>query len=127
MARATDFPGLAALADAAGRQPTELPTFLGAPPALAELRARRGEIFAAAGRNRASNVRVFGSVARGEAGATSDLDLLIDLDERGSLLDIAGLVVELQDLLACPVNVTRAGGLRRPELRARILTEALPL
>lgn len=94
---------------------------------MAELRARRQDVLAIAARNGASNVRIFGSVARGAAAATSDLDLLVDLDAERSLLDIAGLVVELQDLFQCPVNVTRAGGLRRPELRARVLAEAIPL
>lgn len=98
MVRGIDFPGMTALADAAPRRVTERPNSLGAPPTLADLRTRRHEILAIAARNRASNVRVFGSVARGEAGVSSDLDLLIDLDDRGSLLDIAGLVVELQDM-----------------------------
>jgi predicted nucleotidyltransferase len=75
----------------------------------------------------ATNLRVFGSVARGEQGSASDLDLLIDLDEGRSLLDIAGLVVALEDLLGCRVDITREGGLRDPDLRARILAEAVPL
>lgn len=78
-------------------------------------------------RHGAGNARVFGSVARGDARKESDLDLLLDLEPGRSLLDLAGVVVDLQDLLGCRVDVTREGGLRRPALRARILREAITL
>ncbi len=75
------------------------------PPGLEELRARREEILVVAARHGASNIRVFGSVARGEAEADSDLDLIVDMEADRSLLDLGGLAFELEELLGCPVDV----------------------
>lgn len=61
------------------------------PPTLAELRARREEIVRLANRYGAFNVRVFGSVARGEANTDSDIDLLISAREGVSMFDLVGL------------------------------------
>ena len=61
-------------------------------PSMAELAQLRAEILAAAARHGASNVRVFGSVARGEADAASDVDFLVDFEPGRSLLDLAGLL-----------------------------------
>ncbi|MGN6167047.1 MAG: nucleotidyltransferase family protein [Solirubrobacteraceae bacterium] len=79
-------------------------------------------------RNGGANVRVFGSVARGDAGPGSDVDILVDGGERFGLFDLAALQRELEDLRGCPVHVTTTGGLRqaRAETRARIEKEAVP-
>jgi len=87
---------------------------------------KRVQILQVAGRFGARNVRVIGSVARGEAGPESDLDLLVDLEEGRSLLDHAALMIELEKLLGCKVDVAIEQGLR-PRLRDRVLGEAVPL
>ena len=69
------------------------------------LTAKREEILSIAARHGAHNVRVFGSVARGDASASSDLDLLVDLEQGRSLLDHAALLLEIQSLLGCDVEV----------------------
>lgn len=94
-------------------------------PSLA-IRNRRDEILEIAARYGASNVRVFGSVARGEDTARSDLDLLVDLDENRSLWDLAGLLADVTDALQCKVQIVEAAGLHRL-LKDRILNEARPL
>lgn len=90
------------------------------------LRDKREEILTIAARHGAFNVRLFGSVARGEAGTGSDVDILVDLEPGRSLLDHAALLLELQDLLGCRVDVVTVRGLREP-LRDRVLEEAVPL
>ena len=90
------------------------------------LKSRREEILRVAARHGAHNVRVFGSVARGEAGEDSDIDLLVELEPGRSLLDQAGLIVELEDLLGRKVDVVTEQGLYWL-LRRRILKEARPL
>ncbi len=81
---------------------------------------------AAAAKYGAYNVRVFGSLARGEADADSDVDFLVDLEAERSLFDLGGLLMELQDLLNCPVDVVTEKGLRT-RTRERVLSEAIPL
>jgi uncharacterized protein len=90
------------------------------------LRARREEILRLAARHGASEVRIFGSVARGEAREESDVDFLVEMEPGRSLLDHAALVIDLQDLLARRVDVATVRGLRG-DMRDRILTEAVPL
>ena len=90
------------------------------------LSRRRDEILQIAARHGASNVRVFGSVARGEAGPESDLDLLVDLERGRSLLDHAALKVDLELLLDLPVDVATERGLK-PRIREHLLREAIPL
>ena len=80
---------------------------------------------AAARRRRASRVRVFGSLARGDAGPSSDVDLLVDFGAEASLLDQIGLSQDLETLLGVPVDVISTGGLR-PRHR-RIRDEAIDL
>jgi predicted nucleotidyltransferase len=72
------------------------------------LNKHREEIIAIASEHKASNVRVFGSVARGEDEPSSDIDLLVDLAPDADLLDIAGLNVVLERLLSHPVDVVPA-------------------
>jgi hypothetical protein len=87
---------------------------------------KRTEVLRAAARHGARNVRVIGSVARGQAGPDSDLDLLVELEKGRSLLDHAALVLELQTVLGCRVDVATEQGLR-PRVRDRVLSEAVPL
>jgi predicted nucleotidyltransferase len=90
------------------------------------LRSRREQILQLARRNGAYNVRIFGSTARGEARADSDIDLLVNLEKGRSLLDLARLLRELQELLDCEVDVVTEAGLRE-RIRSQVLREARPL
>lgn len=74
----------------------------------------------------AGNVRVFGSVPRGEADDSSDLDLLVDMSGGRSLLDLVALSDDLEDALGIEVDVVTEGGIS-PYLRDRILAEAVAL
>ena len=76
------------------------------------LRTHRSELLAAAARRGASNVRVFGSVARGDDGADSDVDFLVDFEASRTLVDVAGLILDLQEILGVPVDVVEASTLR---------------
>jgi predicted nucleotidyltransferase len=87
---------------------------------------RREEILRLAERHDAHSLRVFGSVARGEANETSDLDLLVAWEPGRSLLDHAGLVQDLQELLGIKVHVGTEKSLHW-YVRDRILREAAPL
>jgi hypothetical protein len=87
---------------------------------------RRGAILRLAAQHGATNVRVFGSVVRGEAGAGSDIDFLVEMEPKRSLLDIATLKLDLQDLLGCDVDVVTESSIYWL-LRRRILREARPL
>ena len=88
------------------------------------VRSKRDQILQLAGKYGARNVRVFGSVARGEADTRSDVDLLVDMDPGRSLLDQGGLLMDLRELLGCPVDVVTEKGLRR-RIRDRVLKEAV--
>lgn len=90
------------------------------------LHAHLPDIFRLAAQYGVRNLRVFGSLARGEANAESDVDLLVELEPGRSLLDLGGLQMELQSLLQRPVDVVTERGLRE-RLRARVLKEAVPL
>ena len=90
------------------------------------IQAHREDILRIATRYGAYNVRIFGSVARGDADAESDVDLLVDLEPGRSLLDLGGLLMELQDLLMCDVDVITEKGLR-PRIRQYVLDEAVAL
>jgi hypothetical protein len=87
---------------------------------------KRAEILHIAARYGARNVRIFGSVARGEAGPESDIDVLVDLEPGRSLFDLGGLLMDLQELLGRKVDVATEKGLR-PRIRERVLREAVPL
>jgi len=95
-------------------------------PSLPELLAQREEILRIACRYGATDVRLFGSLARGEQDDASDIDFLVTMEEGRSLLDLAGLLVELRELLGSPVDVVTEAGLRE-RIRERVVREALPL
>lgn len=96
-------------------------------PSLEDLRALRNEILALAEQNGAFNVRVFGSVARGEAMVGSDVDFLVQWDyNRVSSWGGVGFDLALETLLGCSVDVVSENGLS-PMIKAQILREAIPL
>ena len=90
------------------------------------LKDKREEILHIATRHGARNVRLFGSVARGEARPDSDVDFLVELEKGRSLLDLGGLLMDLQELLHRKVDVVTEKGLRA-RIRDRVLQEAVPL
>jgi len=90
------------------------------------IQQKREEILQVAAKYGAYNVRLFGSVVRGEADEASDIDILVDMEPGRSLLDLGGLLMELQTLLRCRVDVVTERGLRS-RLRDRVLAEARPL
>ena len=90
------------------------------------LQDKRAAILRIAASHGAHHVRVFGSVARGEATPTSDVDLLVELDPDRSLLDHVALKQELEDLLGRKVDVMTEKALHW-YVRDRVLTEAVPL
>lgn len=87
---------------------------------------QRERILRIAALHGATNVRVFGSMARGEGGPESDVDLLVDFEAGRSLLDRAALKAELEDTLGRRVDVVTEKGLYWL-LRRRVLKEARPL
>ena len=93
---------------------------------LVAFQNQRESILQIAKRHGAKNVRIFGSVSRGDASAGSDVDFLVDLEQGRSLFDLGGLLMDLQTLLGCPVDVVTEKGLR-PRIRERILREATHL
>jgi hypothetical protein len=90
------------------------------------LKAKREEILRIAAQHGAHNVRIFGSAVRGEARPDSDLGVLIDLEPGRSLLDHAGVLVDLEQLLGRKVDVVTERGLWA-RVRERVLKEAIPL
>jgi predicted nucleotidyltransferase len=90
------------------------------------LRQKRDEILHACAKHGAHNVRVFGSVARGEADGESDIDLVVEFEAGASLLDHAALLLELQELLDSKVDVVSDRGLK-PRVREQVLREAIPI
>ena len=96
------------------------------PVTLDLIRKKRSRILTIAGRHGATNLRIFGSVARGEAGPESDLDLLVDLEPGRSLLDHIALIQDLEEALGCQVDVVTERALKE-RYRERILGEAVPL
>jgi hypothetical protein len=90
------------------------------------LKQKRDEIIRTASRHGAKNIRLFGSAARGEAGPDSDIDFLVDLEPDRSLFDLGELLLDLQELLGCKVDVVTEDSIYWI-LRRRILREAVPL
>lgn len=96
-------------------------------PTLNELlKEKREEILEIAARHGAYNVRVFGSVARGEADEDSDVDFLVNMEQGRSLFDLGGLLMDLQDLLGCKVDVATEKGLKQ-RMRERVLKAVIAL
>jgi uncharacterized protein len=93
---------------------------------LQTLRARRNEILGCAAEHGAGDVRVFGSIARGDAEVDSDIDLLVKMEPGRSLLDLVGLWQDLEDLLGAHIDVLSEGGVS-PHLRERIYADAVAL
>jgi hypothetical protein len=94
---------------------------------IEELRAtKRSEILRLAAQRGAGNLRVFGSVARGESDADSDIDFLVDLEPGRSLFDLGGLQRDLEELLASRIDVVSSRGLR-DRVREKVLRDAIPL
>ena len=90
------------------------------------LKTKRQQILQIARQHGAYHVRIFGSVARGEVQPDSDIDFLVDMEPGRSLLDMGGLVVELQQLLGRNVDVVTERGLKS-RIRDRVLAETIPL
>jgi len=90
------------------------------------LQEKREDILRIASRYGAGNVRVFGSVQRGEDTEGSDVDLLVDFEQGRSLLDQVGLIQDLEDLLGCRVDVITEAGLHW-YIRDRVRKEAKAL
>lgn len=90
------------------------------------LQEKRGEIINIASKHGACNIRVFGSVARGEAGLDSDVDLLVDVLPVHSAWFPSGLIADLEQLLGRTVDVVEPEGLHW-YIKERVLNEAVPL
>lgn len=90
------------------------------------LKAKRDDVLRIASSYGARNVRIFGSAARGEVGAESDVDFLVELEAGRSLLDLVGLWQDLEELLGRKVDVVEPEGLHW-YIRDRVLKEAVPL
>lgn len=95
-------------------------------PQASKLRRQRRRLLDAAERNGVSRLRVFGSLARGEADATSDVDLLVDLKPGHTLLNLSAFRREAAEILDLPVDVATADMLKG-HIRDEVLNEALPL
>ncbi|MEN6577255.1 MAG: nucleotidyltransferase family protein [Phycisphaerales bacterium] len=87
---------------------------------------RRDDIVSAAAMHGARNIRLFGSVARGEDGPDSDVDLLVDAGPTTSSWFPAGLILDLEQILGRPVEIVTENGLS-PLIKQRVLQEAIPL
>jgi predicted nucleotidyltransferase len=90
------------------------------------LEEKREEILRIAYRHGAKNIRLFGSVARGEAGESSDIDILVEVGDNPSPWFPGGLIADLEELLERPVHVVTVGALHS-YIRDRVLQEAVPL
>jgi hypothetical protein len=90
------------------------------------LKTKREEIIKVCTSYGAHNIRVFGSVARGEADEESDFDFLVELEPGRTLFDLGGLQYELEQLLGCRVDVVTERGLK-PRIREQVLREAVPI
>jgi uncharacterized protein len=94
--------------------------------ANAAVEMKRSDILRIADQHGARNIRVFGSVARGDAGANSDIDFLVEMEPGRSLLDHTALWQDLEELLGCKVDVVSEKALH-PLMRENVLAESVPL
>lgn len=90
------------------------------------MKTKRELILRAATRRGAKRIRLIGSMARGEAGDSSDVDFLVEFEPGRSLFDHGGLLMDLQDLLGCKVDLISEGALRS-HYRERVIRETVPL
>ena len=102
------------------------PLLQGRPPDLGSLRAARGQILAAVSRRGVGDVRVFGSVARGDAVETSDVDLLVAPGPDTTLFDLSGFALDVEEIVGRHVDVATPRGLKA-RIRDRVLAEAVAL
>ena len=86
----------------------------------------RDQILVTANKRGAKNIRIFGSVARGDERRDSDIDFLVDFEPGRSLFDLAGLWLDLEKLLGCKVDVISSRGLK-PRLASEVLRDAVAL
>lgn len=93
---------------------------------LTSVRERRDRILELAARRGATNVRIFGSAARGDSDDASDIDFLVEMEDGRSLLDRGGLLMDLKELLGRDVDVVTEAALAEGAKR-RVLDEAVPL
>ncbi len=93
---------------------------------LNDLRKNSERIKKIAKKHGAGNVRVFGSISRGEEGPDSDIDFLVDFEADRSLFDLVGLKLELEELLGYNVDLVTEGSIHRL-ISSRIMKEAVPL
>jgi uncharacterized protein len=93
---------------------------------LASLRRMRGKILDAATRRGLGDVRVFGSVARDEAGEASDVDLLVAPGPRTTLFDLSGFALDVEEIVGRHVDVATPRGLKA-RIKDRVLAEAVAL
>ena len=94
-------------------------------PTMARVRGQRSALLSAAARRGLTELRVFGSVARGDADADSDVDILVQPGPRTSLFDLAGFTAEAEALLSSPVDVISDRG--EGDVIDRIRRESIPL
>ncbi|MDH5752858.1 MAG: nucleotidyltransferase family protein [Deltaproteobacteria bacterium] len=93
---------------------------------LETVKTHRQAILEIAARHGASNVRIFGSVVRGESKGDSDVDFLVELEEGRDLFDLGAMLMDLQDLLHCRVETVTEPALHE-RIRENVLREAVPL
>jgi predicted nucleotidyltransferase len=92
---------------------------------LGQLRRRRRHILGIAAEHGARDLRVFGSVVRGDARPDSDVDFLVEMEPGRTVLDLSSLILDLEETLGRKVNVVEAG--QDSPVAARIELEAVPL
>lgn len=90
------------------------------------VKPKREEIFRIAQRYGARNIRLFGSMARGDADESSDIDILVDLEPGRSLFDLGGLLMDLEKVLGRRVDVVTEKGLRG-RIHDQVMREAIPI
>lgn len=96
-------------------------------PTLIDLYAHRSEILRLAEQYGAYNVRVFGSVARGEASPESDIDFVVQFQDWASLYELSGLRQDLQDLLGWKIDLVSEHSRMKERLKTYILRDAISI